>query len=206
VSRWWLFARSRRLPGALAALALLALAGTALGTAQFRPHEESEYGIPWVVLVPVLMACVVAVSTESPFPDFDATRSRPLAPARGAHVMALLATAALGTWWTAHSLPAPFTEAAALRNLALLCGLGLLGTVVVAPSLAWVAPLTYGTTVLLVGNETGRVRGWAWLLMPDNSHPATVAALVCFLAGMAAAILWPSDKPLRGQRLPLRPR
>ena len=198
MTRAWIFAASRRLPTSLATLAILAILGAALGGARLRSGAETGLGIPWVVMIPVLMAGVVAVSAESPFADFDAMRARSLAPARFAHVGMLLTIAAAETWAMTRLLPAPYSASAALRNLALLGGLGLLSAGVVQPRLAWIAPMGYGLAALLLGGEAGHVRPWAWLLMPDHSRAAALVAAVVFVAGLLVAALLPTDGPARG--------
>jgi hypothetical protein len=99
----------------------------------------------------------------------------------------------------ARPLPPPFTAAATLRNLALLCGLGLLATCAARARFAWMAPVAYGIAALLVGADAGRVRPWAWLLMPDDSRPAALAALLVFVSGLAVATLLPGEAPAAGR-------
>ena len=145
---------SRRVPGALAALALCGLVLRAalywhwsLGSG----HGAQELA----VVLEAGAASVIAVTAQSPFGDPERATGRWLPYLRLGTAVGLTAAAfgALCAGAAAEQLPGGILDI--LRNTAGLTGIGLLLAAVIGGALAWVGPMAYMIVALFAVN-------WGW--------------------------------------------
>lgn len=82
--------------------------------------------------------------------------------------------------------------ASAVRNLAGLTGLGLLGVAVAGNAFGWLLP-TLMAAASIVGGSSGRPDGtvyaWAWVLRPNGDVPAVSIALLLLTTGLVATLV-----------------
>ncbi|MET8699552.1 hypothetical protein ABZW10_11895 [Kitasatospora sp. NPDC004723] len=173
--RWpILYARSRRLPAALAALALSA-ALARLGDADPASPRLSTL---------LLAAGAMALSAGFGGPDLALDRTAALrwAPRRAAHVLlAIVLVAAV--------LP-PGPLAVTVRDSAGLTGLAALGAACCGRPYAWLFPFTGLAASFVVPPAPDlATRILTWPLLPPDATPATVTALTLAATGTAAYAL-----------------
>lgn len=184
---------SRRVPGALAALALC---GLVLRAALYWHWSlGSGKGAPELALVMEAgAASVVAVTAQSPFGDPERATGRWLPYLRLGTALGLTAAAVgvLCAGAAAEQLPGGTLDI--LRNTAGLTGIGLLLAAVIGGALAWVGPLAY-MVVALFGISDGWTTPWLWPARPPHDPGAALCAGLVFTAGIVAATV-------RGARAP----
>ncbi|WP_055632371.1 hypothetical protein, partial [Streptomyces griseoruber] len=182
--RWLtLYARSRQVPAALAALLIGALAVWALardgGTGPADPR------------LPVLVLAVGAMAASTGFGGQDLALDRTAAirwaPRRAAHVL-LAGAVAAAVPLTVQALGADLAPAAfVVRDGAGLMGLGALGAALWGGPYAWTLPFAWLSYAFFAPPPTGvptRVAGW--LLLPAGTPAATWTALALTVTGTAA--------------------
>ncbi|KUO12081.1 hypothetical protein [Streptomyces sp. DSM 15324] len=182
--RWLtLYARSRQVPAALAAL----LAGAAIVWALARDGG----GGPVDPRLPLLVLAVGAMAASTGFggqdPALDRTAAIRWAPRRAAHVLlagAVVAAVPLITRTAGADLAG---AAFVVRDSAGLLGLGALGAALWGGSYAWTLPFAWLAYAFSAPPPTGlpaRVAGW--LLLPAGAPAATWTALALAVTGTAA--------------------
>jgi hypothetical protein len=189
----WLHLASRRVPGALAALALC---GVVLRAALYW-HWSLGSGNAAQELAVVLeagAASVIAVTAQSPFGDPERATGRWLPYLRLATALGLTAAAfgALCAGAAAQQLPGG--TLAILRNTAGLTGIGLLLAAVIGGALAWAGPMAC-MIVTLFGLSDGWTTPWLWPARPPHDPGPALCAGLVFAAGIVAATV-------RGARAP----
>jgi hypothetical protein len=179
-----LFLASRRVPAALAALAVLGLTMRAA----LAWHWTLGGGGGGAQAVPVLIeagaAGVIAVITHSPFGEPERATGRWLPYLRLGSAVAVIAAAVgvLAAGAATAGLPGGTLDL--LRNVAGLTGLGLLLAVVTGGLLAWIAPLGY-----MVLAETGLTASWASPWLWPGRPPHDLGGALCAGLVIAAGLL-----------------
>jgi hypothetical protein len=176
---------SRRVPGALAALALC---GLVLRAALYWHWSlGSANGAQALALVMEAgAASVIAVAAQSPFGDPERATGRWLPYLRLGSAVGLTAAAfgALAAGAAAEHLPGGTLDV--LRNTAGLTGLGLLLAAVTGGALAWAGPMMYMIVAqfALIGDWP---TPWMWPARPPHDAGAALCAGLVFAAGIVVA-------------------
>ena len=173
---------SRRVPGALAALALC---GLVLRAALYW-HWSLGSGPGAQELAVVLeagAASVIAVTAQSPFGDPERATGRWLPYLRLGTAVGLTAAAfgALCAGAAAEQLPGGTLDI--LRNTAGMTGIGLLLAAVIGGALAWVGPMAY-MIVCLFAVSDGWTTPWLWPARPPHDLGGALCAGLVFAAGL----------------------
>ena len=176
---------SRRVPGALAALALC---GLVLRAALYWHWSlGSRNGAQMMaVILEAGAASVIAVTAQSPFGDPERATGRWLPYLRLGTAVGLTAAAfgALCAGAAAEQLPGGTLDI--LRNTAGLTGIGLLLAAIIGGALAWVGPMTYMiVTQFALGD--GWTTPWLWAARPPHDLGGALCAGLVFAAGIVAA-------------------
>jgi hypothetical protein len=184
---------SRRVPGALAALAVC---GLVLRAALYWHWSlGSGNGAPELALVlEAGAASVIAVTAQSPFGDPERATGRWLPYLRLGTALGLTAAAVGVLCAGAAAEQLPGGTLGILRNTAGLTGIGLLLAAVIGGALAWVGPMAY-MIVALFGISDGWTTPWLWPARPPHDLGAALCAGLVFTAGIVAATV-------RGARAP----
>ena len=180
-----LYATSRRVPAALAAIAACAIG---LRIALFRPWDS--YGALQLPLVfEAASAAAITAVTASRMGDPERVAGRWLPFLRLAIVLALtvVAVSALAAAGTGAHLAGGTLDV--LRNVAGLTGLGLLCAAALGGGLAWAGPTGY----LVVGvyalytqwHPPALTTPWIWPARPPHDLGAAICAGLVFIVGMA---------------------
>jgi hypothetical protein len=176
---------SRRIPGALAALALC---GLVLRAALYW-HWSLGSGNGALSLALVLeagAASVIAVTAQSPFGDPERATGRWLPYLRLGTAVGLTAAAfaVLAAGAAAEHLPGGTLDI--LRNTAGLTGIGLLLAGVIGGALAWAGPMAYMIVAqfALIGDWP---TPWMWPARPPHDVGAALCAGLVFAAGIVVA-------------------
>jgi len=176
---------SRRVPGALATLALC---GLVLRAALYW-HWSLGNGNGAQQLALVIeagAASVIAVTAQSPFGDPERATGRWLPYLRLGAAVGLTAAAfgALAAGAAAEHLPGGTLDI--LRNLAGMTGIGLLLAAVTGGALAWAGPMAY-MIVAQFALTGGWITPWLWPARPPHDHGAALCAGLVFAAGIVVA-------------------
>ncbi len=176
---------SRRVPGALAALALC---GLVLRAALYWHWSlGSANGAQQLALVlEAGAASVIAVAAQSPFGDPERATGRWLPYLRLGTAVGLTAAAfgTLAAGAAAEHLPGGTLDI--LRNTAGLTGIGLLLAAVTGGALAWAGPMMYMIVAqfALIGDWPSP---WMWPARPPHDVGAALCAGLVFTAGIVVA-------------------
>ncbi|MFD7319962.1 hypothetical protein ACFV9D_02560 [Streptomyces sp. NPDC059875] len=195
-----LYARSRTLPGAVAAL-LGTAAAAAWAAAWLRSHPGFDHTarVPVVVLGPLLAASVVGASLYAASDELDRTATRPWPLRRTAHLLALTALAVVTLALAVPGHPEEFGGPAIVRNT-----LGSVGVTAAAAALigarpSWLPMTAYVGSVYVAAPPApgGGAALWAWPMQPGPQAGAWAVALGAFAGGAALYTF-------RGARPPVR--
>jgi hypothetical protein len=185
---------SRRIPAALAALAVCApllqwAVRAALGQGETPGAQTSAVQLS--LLVETLAAAVVSAAVHDPFGEAERATGRRLPWLRlaTALILTVCALAALAAGAAGTGLPGG--ELALLRDGAGLIGIGLLGTVAIGGNFAWTGPAAYfviaASAVSAEWNSP-----WTWPARPSHDTGAALCATVLLvLAILAITIIGP---------------
>lgn len=181
--RWaTLYARSRQVPAAFAALAAVTIGLWFLARDEWSPMP--------VVLTLAAGIAVAAIGLSGQDPDLDRTAALPWPLRRFAH-LALIGLAAGGAVLAVQELGASTVDLSIiLRDAAGLLGLAGLAATVAGGQFGWTLPLLWAAVTPFVphdGSTTSRIA--AWMLQPAGTPAATWTALVLTAAGTAAYTL-----------------
>ncbi|MHA6758068.1 hypothetical protein [Streptacidiphilus sp. PAMC 29251] len=177
---------SRQVPGALAALAGC---GVALRTVLLLHWARGDRGTAEQVplLIEAAAASVVAASAHNPFGESERSTGSRLPYLRLVAALALTAVAAGalaagGAGAAGAELPGGAGQL--LRDVAGLCGIGLLSAGVLGGALAWVGPLAYTVVAEFALTEAWRTP-WFWPVHSGRDLGAALCAGAAFAAGTA---------------------
>ena len=174
---------SRRIPGAVAALAAFgAVLRVGLDWHWTLGSSNTAQQVP--TLIEAGAACLIAVCTYSPFGEPERATGRWLPFLRLATAAGLTAVAvgALAAGAAGAQLPGGLLDAA--RNTAGLTGVGLIATAIAGSTLAWVGPMAY-LVVAEYAIAGAWTTPWTWPPRPPADRGAAVCAAVVFAAGLA---------------------
>ncbi|GLH96277.1 hypothetical protein [Phytohabitans aurantiacus] len=183
--RWLrLYARSRRVPAALAATGGCAAVMWSLWTVF---SNSRDVGVPMVILTVLLMVAAVTATLGGPDDALERTAALPWPRRRAAHLLAasavvlvpLLATLLTGTRFG----PAEVV----IRDAAGLLGLTALGAATIGAARSWFLPLGW-TLAAIVFPLPERVYGQilTWQSQAPGSEAAAVTAVLLALGGLVA--------------------
>jgi hypothetical protein len=182
----WLYAVSRRVPVAAAAVA-----GCACGLRVALLGHWDAYGALQLPLVLETAAAVCVTATAaSPFGEQERVAGRPLPFLRlavtavlTAAAVAALAAAGSGTQLAGGTL-------AAARNTAGITGIGLLCAAAVGGGLSWTGPTAYLVAAVYAlysqWHAPALSTPWLWPARPPHDAGAAACAALAFTAGLAA--------------------
>lgn len=187
-----LYLRSRRAGHASAGIACVALLAWAVGRAILaQPTVIVEYLSPVLVFAALLVACLVAAGTGSPFGEAERTASRSLPALRFGHLAGLLAWAALSFLLVALLWGRGSAALVLLRDLAGLSGLALLTARALGSRLSWTLPVAFVVIIPLVGDgsDDRRWAWWAWVDQPAGDSTSWALAVALFAVGSGLVCL-----------------
>jgi hypothetical protein len=180
----WLHLRSRRVPGAVLALAVC---GGVLRAA-LHWHWLFTAG-PLAQQFPMIIeggaAAVLVITTHSPFGEPERATGRWLPYLRLGTALAMtgVAIGVLQLAVTGASLNGGILMLA--RNVIGITGIGLLASLVTGGLLAWILPMAYVAFAEYALLEVWR-NPWTWPVRPPDDRGAWICAAVVFAAGLAA--------------------
>jgi len=182
----WLYATSRRVPAAVAAIAACAL-GLRLALAG---HWDSYGALQLPLVFETAAATAITATAASPFGEPERLTGRWLPYLRLAATLALTA-AAVGALAAAgagaHLAGGPLDV---LRNVAGITGIGLLCAATISGGLAWIGPVAYlipGLYALYTQwHHPALTTPWLWPGRPPHDLGAAICAGLVFAAGVAA--------------------
>jgi hypothetical protein len=176
--------RSRRVPGAVLALAVCA--GVLRAALRFNWTFHSGHLAQQIpMIIEAGAAAAVVVTTHSPFGEPERAGGRWLPYLRLGTVLALtgLAIGALQLGVTGVSLDGGVSLLA--RNIIGITGIGLLCSLVTGGLLAWVVPMGYVAFAQYALIEAWR-SPWTWPVRPPADRGAWICAGLVFGAGLLA--------------------
>lgn len=182
-----LYARSRALPGTLAAL--VGTAAFALWAAgRLDAYLDPDRRVPIVALAPLLASAAIGTSLHSASDELDRTAVRPWWPRRLAQLAGLTALAALLVAPSVLGHPETFGPPTVLRNTLGCTGVTAAAAVLLGARLSWLPAFGYVTAVYLgsAGAQGRAAAIWAWPMQPGGQPGAWAAALTAFAVGTAA--------------------
>jgi len=183
----WLHLRSRRVPGAVLALAVC---GGVLRAA-LHWHWTFTSGFlaqQFPMIIGGGAAAVVAMTTHSPFGEPERATGRWLPYLRLGTALAMtgMAIGVLQLAVTGASLNGGIFTLA--RNVIGITGIGLLASLVTGGLLAWILPMAYVAFAEYALLQAWR-NPWTWPVRPPDDRGAWICAAVVFAAGLAAFTL-----------------
>ena len=192
----WLYARGRRIPATVAALAASAVA---LRIALAAGHWDSYGALQLPLVFETVSAAAIAVSTASPFGEPERVGGRWLPVLRLAAALALTALAAGLLTAAGAGVQLAGGPLDVLRNVAGITGLGLLGAAVLGGGLAWTGPVAYllaGLYALYTQWHPPALRTpWLWPARPPHDLGGALCAGLVFLAGLAVTTVYGARDP-----------
>ena len=179
----WLHLRSRRVPSALLALALLG--GALRAVLHWHLMSGGALAQQGPMVIEAGAAVLIAVTMHSPFGEAERATGRWLPYLRLGAALALtgIAIGALQLGVTGASLPGGVLVLA--RNVIGITGIGLLASLVTGGLLAWIPPLAYLGFAEYALNEAWR-NPWTWPVRPPADRGAWICAVLVFAVGLAA--------------------
>lgn len=192
-----LHSRSRYGGATAASLLILVAVGRLIGERQFRLGEGDTLAVPWVVLLPLVAASIIAATTTSSMAVMECGAARSMTFVNTLHLGVVAGLGASTCWWVADPLPGPLSAESALRNYAGFLGLALLGTAALGASLNWVLPILIAGVTLVAGSHNGMPVAWAWLIQSDDHVPSLTVAGLLLAVGMMSTSLVPRAFPMR---------
>jgi hypothetical protein len=193
-----LYATSRRLPAAMAAI----LACAAVLRIALAGHWDSYGALQLPLVFETAAATVIAVSTASPLGEPERLTGRWLPYLRLAATLALTAAAigALAAAGAGAHLAGGTLDVA--RNLAGITGIGLLCAAVINGGLAWTGPVAFlipGAYVLYTQwHHPALTTPWVWPGRPPHDLGAAICAGLLFAAGTAVITVRGARDPAGG--------
>jgi len=191
-----LHAASRRIPGALAAIAACAV-GLRIA---LIGHWDTYGALQLPLLFETAAVTIISATTASSLGEPERVTGRWLPYLRLATALTLgaVAVGALSAAGTGAHLAGGTLDV--LRNVAGLTGIGLLCAAALGARLAWVGPVAY----FLVGayglytqwHHPAMTTPWIWPARPQDDLGATICAALVFAAGMTAVALLGARDPV----------
>ncbi|MBP2335628.1 hypothetical protein JOF41_001806 [Saccharothrix coeruleofusca] len=195
IVRLWL--RAHRWPTLAATSCLVAVAGLVLGGRHVPiPSLSGARGlsVPLSQLLPLLLACAVALRTRAPTTVFRVVPRSPV-PQRAALLVTCLVTVAA-------ACPLLPDGQTALRNLAGLTGMALATATIAGATRGWTLPLLHLMCCLLFGAHPRHTpqggigaRWWAFAIADADDRTAmAVALLLCAVGSLLFVLRGPRDE------------
>jgi hypothetical protein len=178
-----LFLRGRSTLLGFVLIVLVGIAGSILGRQSFRTSIDSEDPVPWLVLLPLIPACVIGASIWTAARDAERGACRRVTLYQLLNILILAVPAVVCTWFLTSGLTGPLGLAAGLRNLLGFSALSLISAGLLGGRLSWLLPSVLAMTVILLGGPRGTNVPWDWPVRFDNDFGAFVIVIV--LAGIA---------------------
>ncbi|WP_433545704.1 hypothetical protein ACQPZG_11475 [Streptomyces sp. CA-294286] len=183
-----LYARSRALPGALAALVVLA-AFCAWASDWLRPTAQVDpgAGVPVLLLGSLLASGIIGTGLHTHTDALDRTAVAPWWRRRLMHLAGLSALAAGLLACTVLGHPDQFGPSAMIRNVLGATGLAAAGATLLGARLSWLPMTAYASAVGLAAPRCpgGWAAVWAWPVQPGSEAGAWATALAVFAVGGA---------------------
>jgi hypothetical protein len=194
-----LYAASRRVPAALAAIAACA---TGLRIALLIGRWDTYGALQLPLVFETAAATAITVTTASPLGEPERVTGRWLPLLRLAVTAALIATAAgaLAAAGTGAHLAGGTPDV--LRNVAGITGIGLLCAAVVGGGLSWIGPTAYLPVAIYAlytqWHGPPLATPWLWPARPPHDLGAAICAGLVFAAGMATITMRGARDPVAG--------
>ncbi|MCR6487241.1 hypothetical protein M8542_30870 [Amycolatopsis sp. OK19-0408] len=175
--RWTvLYARSRHLPAAFAALVAC--------PAGIRLLAGGDWALPHALLALTAAIAVAAIGLSGQDPDLDRTAALPWRPRRFVHLLSV-GVAAAGAVLVVQLGAVPVSLI--LRDAAGLLGLAGLAATIAGGQFGWTLPVGWCAVALFVPRDGTTAAGVAaWVLQPVGAGVAMWTAVVLAVAGTAS--------------------
>lgn len=141
-----------------------------------------------LIVIPLLPAVVIGVSTRSPFGDTELSVSRSLPLLRFIHLAGLLTGGVIALALAANAWIFDSIEWELVRNLAGYTGLALIGARLLGSGLSWVVPLGYGVIAFMLTATDPKSR-WAWPGEWPLDRWSVTVAMVLIVVGLLTVTL-----------------
>lgn len=187
-----LYVRSRGLPGAATALAVLLTANAWIaGWVIYRPLSERGSDVPFFVLLPILTAAITGTSLHSPSAELDHCAPLRWWRWRATHIVTATVVSACCLGLAAPNAAHGFGAQTAIRGVLGFTGLACAGAVLVGARLSWAPPMVYGLGVLLAVPRTpgGPATWWGWSMQSGSQPGAWATAAALFVGGAGLLIV-----------------
>lgn len=185
----WLHSRSRRVPSAAVALAVIAVAFWAILTYHWTLGASGQTTAELPMILEGSAAAVIAIAAHSPFGEPERATGRWLPFLRLGVVLALCGLA-IGLLALAAAIadgPGSYLDGgtlALIRNVLGMAGIGLIVSLVTGGLVAWAGPLAYvaiSEFTLIAGYTTPLT----WPARPPADRGGWIAAMAVFAVGLA---------------------
>jgi hypothetical protein len=189
----WLHVRSRLVPSAVAALAVIAVALWAVLTFHWTLGARGQDTTELPMIFEGCMAAVIAVTTHSPFGETERAAGRWLPFLRPGVALALCGLAIGFLALAAAIANGPGANLAGgtlplVRNILGMTGIGLVLVLLTGGLLGWAGPLAYIaiSEFALIANYSTPL---TWPARPPTDRGGWIAAMVVFAVGLVAYTL-----------------
>jgi hypothetical protein len=185
-----LYARSRAVPRALAALTATA-ALAVWGAHSLDAYLDPDRRVPVVALAPLFASAVIGTSLYSASDELDRTAVRPWWSRRLAHLLGLTALAAALLPVAVLGHTPVFGPPAMIRNTLGCAGLTAAGAALLGARLSWLPSFAYVSAVFLgsAGASDRAATVWAWPVQQGGQPGAWITALAAFGVGGALYVV-----------------
>jgi hypothetical protein len=188
-----LYLRSRLAGYVLIALSVVTVAAqlAALWITYRDPTDVERYLVPVMIFAPLIAACVVGVSTHSPFGDVECTAARSLPALRLGHLASLLACGALILVLVSLTWDQDYAARLLVRNLAGLLGLAFIAARLLGSLLSWSLPVVFVSITPFVSHgRSGEPAWWVWLEQPVADPLSWAIAFALLVSGLGSVCLY----------------
>lgn len=177
--RWTvLYARSRQLPAAFAALIVC--------TTGIRLLARSDWALPHALLALTAAIAVAAIGLSGQDPDLDRAAALPWPPRRFLHLTLIGVAAAGAVLAVQQPGTTPVALSLILRDAAGLLGLAGLAATIAGGQFGWTLPVAWCAAAPFVPHGIQATHIVAWMLQPPGTTAATWTAVVLAATGMVA--------------------
>jgi len=181
-----LFLKSRRTSIVVAGLVAVSVIGRVLGPQGFLVGDQSPIPLPWVVLLPVVAAYIIAAASVSPVPWLELLAQRPVAAISRCYLSAAIGLAVLLLWWATARTPPPVSTPAAIRAFLGLLGLSLVCVGLFGVTAGWLPPAGLLFAAIFVRSGGIQLLPIDWPVRDDGDLGAWVIAIAMLVVGVGS--------------------
>lgn len=192
IKPWLTFGRAYRGVPSLAGILALVVLNALVGAREVQSGITEPVTIPFALLIPAVMACVIGFSSYGEVGYLDRTGTVRVPVARLLLLLTLLLPAAVGLLLLTPAAASPEAlgqgEWAALRNLLGLTGVVMLSVCFLGQEGSWVPATVLTGAALFLGRHGAGAGAWSWISAPQADSGAFLVAAALFLCGLALLV------------------